>query len=183
MLKKRPFLVTLWAIWIKPRLKIRYIDIRFHREHGKDDQGKILLQIVDDFDREYWVRMSPWRYRLFKLFQRWTTDEQRKLRLVTGQYAVISALLKGIGALTGLAVLVWIGEIRQTKREPKVVQKTLFLVLDRLRIKPCSVYWNGTCPPAHNKAKTRLVWIEYYLSCWWCFPLPAMSKLAAVQGE
>jgi hypothetical protein len=70
MIKRRPLAVTPWFIWIKPRLKVRYIDIRFHREHGKDDQGKIRVQIVDDFDREYWIRLSPLRYRLFCLFQR-----------------------------------------------------------------------------------------------------------------
>lgn len=69
MLKKRPFMVTPWAIWIKPRLKLRYRYIKFYREHGTDEAGRIRLQIVDELDREYWVRLKPRQYALFRFFQ------------------------------------------------------------------------------------------------------------------
>lgn len=67
MLKKRPFMVTPWAIWIKPRLKVKYIDIRFYKEHGTDEQGRQRLQIVDELDREYWTRLTRLQYFLFRL--------------------------------------------------------------------------------------------------------------------
>lgn len=63
-------LVTPWALWIKPHLKIKYIDIRFYKEHGTDEQGRIRLLIVDEMDREYWTRLKPWQYRLFELMNR-----------------------------------------------------------------------------------------------------------------
>ena len=69
MIKRRPLLLTPWTIWVKPRLKIRYHDIRFHLEHGTDDQGRIRVQIVDESDREYWLRMTPWQYAFFCFFQ------------------------------------------------------------------------------------------------------------------
>lgn len=68
-MNRRPFLVTPWAIWIKPRLKIRYRNIRFYKEHGTDEAGRAILQVVDELDREYWVRLKPFQYALFNFFQ------------------------------------------------------------------------------------------------------------------
>jgi len=68
MLKRRPLLVTPFSIWIKPRLKIRYIDVRFFKEHGADETGRIRIQLVDDIDREYWIRLKPFQYRILRFF-------------------------------------------------------------------------------------------------------------------
>ena len=70
MIKRRPVLITPWSIWIKPGLRVRYIDIRFYKEHGKDDQGRSIIQIVDEFDREYWTRLIGKRLSLFRFFAR-----------------------------------------------------------------------------------------------------------------
>lgn len=67
MLRRRPFLVTPWSIWIKPRLRIKYWNISFVRGYGKDERGRTILKIVDEMDREYWTRLSPLRFFLFKL--------------------------------------------------------------------------------------------------------------------
>jgi len=64
MFNRRPFLVTPWSVWINPHLKIRYRFIKFYLEHGMDDQGRIRTQIVDEIDREYWVRLKPWQHRM-----------------------------------------------------------------------------------------------------------------------
>ena len=69
MLKKRPLLITPFSLWIKPRLKIRFRDIRLFLEHGTDEQGRAILQVVDELDREYWVRLKPWQYIMFRFFQ------------------------------------------------------------------------------------------------------------------
>ena len=69
MFKRRPFLVTPFSIWLKPRLKIRYRDILFYIEHEIDEQGRIHLQLVDEMDRAYWVRLTPKQYRIFNLFE------------------------------------------------------------------------------------------------------------------
>ncbi len=68
MFKRRPLLVTPFSIWLKPRLKIRYRDILFYIEHETDEQGRIRLQLVDEMDRAYWVRLTPKQYRIFSLF-------------------------------------------------------------------------------------------------------------------
>jgi hypothetical protein len=62
--------VTPWAIWIKPRLKIRYRFIKFYLEHGTDEQGRVRVQIVDEIDRDYWVRLKPNQYRLFRFMNK-----------------------------------------------------------------------------------------------------------------
>ena len=64
MLKKRPLLITPFSLWVKPGLKIR-----FFLEHGADEAGRMQLQIVDELDREYWVRLKPFQYALFRFFQ------------------------------------------------------------------------------------------------------------------
>lgn len=65
MLNSRPFLVTPWAIYIKPRLKVSYDTIWHFIEHGQDEQGRQRIQIIDDQDREYWVRLKGWKLWLF----------------------------------------------------------------------------------------------------------------------
>jgi hypothetical protein len=70
MLKRRPLLVTPWAIWIKLRLRIPYCTIRLYVEHGEDERGRTRMQIIDEFDREYWVRLKPWHYKLFRYLQK-----------------------------------------------------------------------------------------------------------------
>lgn len=70
MLKKRPFLVTPFSLWVKPRLKIPYRNIRFFLEHGTDEQGRIRLQVVDELDREYWTRLTRLQYFFFRLGNR-----------------------------------------------------------------------------------------------------------------
>ncbi len=59
MLKRRPFLVTPLAIWVNPRLKLRCRFIRLWLDMGTDDPGRTIAKIVDDLDRDYWVRMTP----------------------------------------------------------------------------------------------------------------------------
>lgn len=67
MIKRRPMMLTPFAIWIKPRLKIRYRYIKFYLEHGTDEQGRIRIQIVDEIDRDYWVRLNRRQYWLFRM--------------------------------------------------------------------------------------------------------------------
>lgn len=68
MFKRRPLFVTPFSIWLKPGLKIKCTDILFHLEHETDEQGRIRLQLVDEMDRAYWVRLTPKQYRIFSLF-------------------------------------------------------------------------------------------------------------------
>jgi len=68
VIKRRPLLVTPWAIWLKPGLKIRYIDILFFKAHGTDERGRQRLQIVDEMDREYWTRLNPVQFAIFRKF-------------------------------------------------------------------------------------------------------------------
>ena len=70
MIRRRPMLVTPWSIWIKPRLRVKYIDIRFWKDLGMDENGKQKVQLVDELDREYFVRLSPRQYRML----RWRAD-------------------------------------------------------------------------------------------------------------
>lgn len=64
MLKRRTLLVTPWAIWIKPGLRIRYWDVRFWTELDMDERGRMRIMIVEELDRAYWVRLKPWQHKL-----------------------------------------------------------------------------------------------------------------------
>lgn len=64
---RRPLYVTPWGIRIKWGLKIPYNHIAFYKDHGTDEQGRQRIQIVDEMDREYWVRLSRFQYRLFAI--------------------------------------------------------------------------------------------------------------------
>lgn len=64
-MKRRPLLALPWTIWLKPGVTIHKRAVLFVKEHGIDAQGRIRVQIVDDFDREYWLRLTRWQYRLF----------------------------------------------------------------------------------------------------------------------
>lgn len=66
-LSRRPFLVTPWSIWIKPGLKLKYRDI-WHVNELEKVGGKTRLHIIDEMDREYWIRLKPHQWRLFCLF-------------------------------------------------------------------------------------------------------------------
>lgn len=65
ILKRRPFLITPWAIWIKPRLKLRYSFINHWVFEGLDEQGRARVLIVDEAYRYYWVRMTDKQYSFF----------------------------------------------------------------------------------------------------------------------
>ena len=64
VLKRRPLLVTPWSIWIKPRLRGSFRNVRLWTERGMDNAGRICVMIVDNFDRAYWVRLNPRQYKL-----------------------------------------------------------------------------------------------------------------------
>ena len=70
MFKRRPFLVTPWAIWINPRLKLRCRYIKFWLDMGTDDRGRTIVKIVDEIDRDYWVRMSPRQMVICRMYKR-----------------------------------------------------------------------------------------------------------------
>lgn len=59
-------MLTLWALWIKPGLRIRYRDINHYVEHGRDAAGRVQLQIIDEHYNYYWTRLDARQYALFK---------------------------------------------------------------------------------------------------------------------
>lgn len=69
LFNRRPFLITPWSIWIKPRLKIPFIAVWAALYRGEDEQGRIRVELIDDFDRVYWLRLTP---RQFDFVQRRT---------------------------------------------------------------------------------------------------------------
>ena len=65
---KRPLLVTPFAIWIKPGLRIRYRDINHYVEHEQDAQGRTRIEIIDEHYRSVWTRLNPQQYKRFTRF-------------------------------------------------------------------------------------------------------------------
>jgi hypothetical protein len=43
---------------------VKYIDLRFWKDLGENENGKQKVQLVDELDREYFVRLSPRQYSL-----------------------------------------------------------------------------------------------------------------------
>lgn len=70
MLHRRPLLVTPFSIWVKPRFRIRYRHIRFFLEHGKDEQGRAIVEIIDEADRAVWLRLKPRQLAILRCRQR-----------------------------------------------------------------------------------------------------------------
>lgn len=66
-LSRRPLLVTPWSIWIKPGLQLKYRDI-WHINELEKVEGKTRLHILDEMDREYWVRVTPFQLKVIIRF-------------------------------------------------------------------------------------------------------------------
>lgn len=62
-LHRRPLYISPWCIRIKPRMKVSFDTIWHIADHGRDGSGKVITQIIDEFDREYWLRLRPLAFR------------------------------------------------------------------------------------------------------------------------
>ena len=56
--RRRPFLVTRWRLWLSPQVSIRRHQVRFIKAVESLPDGRCRVQIVDEQDREYWVRLT-----------------------------------------------------------------------------------------------------------------------------
>lgn len=63
-----PLAVTWFAVWLSPFNRIRYSYIKFYQSHGIQDDGHILVEIVDEIDRQYFISMTD---RQLRRLERW----------------------------------------------------------------------------------------------------------------
>lgn len=58
LLHRRPLLVLPWKIVVKPRFVIRRRNVDLVRLLEDLPDGRIRVEITDQFDRMYWVRLT-----------------------------------------------------------------------------------------------------------------------------